>query len=191
MDKLFKIGLLVGIFAAAIALFQNSQNGRYRYSANPIDPTEYKTSGVVIDTRTGEYWTEDGTHFEPRTAHITAHRPFVDDETANDDSTKKFHDCLMANIQAVRTHAAQRDCVANRSSTSKQLRLPRHLRLHINSRAALASEFVNSTTSAGLLPSSCSSPRWLARVVEHTRRPCVPSLSAEDRRLRFSTSHFI
>jgi hypothetical protein len=61
VDKAIKIGLLVSVFAAALALFQRSENGRYQYSTNG-------NQGVVLDTRTGEFWTEDGTHFEPRMA---------------------------------------------------------------------------------------------------------------------------
>jgi hypothetical protein len=105
MDKTFRIGLLVGIFAAAIALFQNAQNGRYQYSTNG-------NQGIVVDTRTGEFWVEDGSHFEPRAAHITVHHPMILDETANDDRSQKFQECLQANLQAVRSHTDRRDCVA-------------------------------------------------------------------------------
>jgi hypothetical protein len=105
MNGWFRIGLLLGVLAIAGALFQSSQNGRYQYSTN-------ENHGVVLDTRTGEFWAEDGTHFEPRTARITSHHPLVDDETASDDRTQKFRDCLRANIQAARSHTARRDCVA-------------------------------------------------------------------------------
>jgi hypothetical protein len=106
MDNVFKTGLLVGILAVAIALFQRSQNGRYQYSTNG-------TQGVVLDTRTGEFWTEDGTHFEPRMAHITARHPSVDDQTGSDDRSNRFKECLEANLQAVRAHSeTRRDCVA-------------------------------------------------------------------------------
>jgi hypothetical protein len=77
----------------------------YQYSTNG-------NQGIIVDTRIGEYWMEDGTHVEPRSAHITTHHPHVDDETASDDRTQEFSDCLKANIQAVRTNAAKRDCVA-------------------------------------------------------------------------------
>jgi len=30
-----------------------------------------------------------------------------------------FHDCLVANIQAIRTNAPKRDCVAERTRTAK------------------------------------------------------------------------
>jgi hypothetical protein len=53
MDKLFRIGLLVGVFAIALGFFQNSQNGRYQYSSNG-------NVGIIVDTRTGEFWTEQG-----------------------------------------------------------------------------------------------------------------------------------
>lgn len=105
MNRWFQIGLLVGVFAIAAALFQQSQNGRYQYSTSG-------NQGIIVDTRTGVFWVEDGTHFEPRTAHITVHHPLVDDQTASDDRTQKFSECLQANIQAIRTNAAKRDCVA-------------------------------------------------------------------------------
>jgi hypothetical protein len=105
MDKAFKLGLLVGIFAVAVALFQSAENGRYQYSTNGSE-------AVIVDTRTGDFWTENGSHFEPRIARITAHHPTVDDQTASDDSAQKFHDCLLANIQAVRNHTDKRDCLA-------------------------------------------------------------------------------
>jgi hypothetical protein len=106
MDKAFKIGLLVGIFGVVFALLQQSQNGRYRYSTNG-------GRGVVVDTRTGEFWQEDGSHFEPRMARITARHPSMDDQTENDDKTNKFKECLDANVRAIRDHSTvQRDCVA-------------------------------------------------------------------------------
>jgi hypothetical protein len=98
MDKGFRIGLLVGVFAIAIGLFESSQNGRYQYSTNG-------NQGVVVDTRSGEYWTEDGSHFEPRTAHITAHHPSVEDATAEDDRANNLHNCLMS-------HADPKKCLA-------------------------------------------------------------------------------
>jgi len=106
MENTFRIGLVVGVLAIAIAVFQHSQNGRYQYSTDG-------THGTIVDTRTGEYWTEDGSHFEPRTAHITARHPSVDDQTASDDKSNKFKECLEANILAVRAHSeTRRDCVA-------------------------------------------------------------------------------
>lgn len=106
MDKAFKVALLVGIFVIAFALFQQSENGRYRYSTNG-------TQGIVVDTRTGEFWLEDGSHFELRIAHITARHPSVDDETVSDDRANKFKECLEANVQATRDNTVvRRDCVA-------------------------------------------------------------------------------
>jgi hypothetical protein len=105
MDKAFKIGVLFGIFGIAGALFQQAQNGRYQYSTNG-------GQGIVVDTRTGEFWQEDGSHFEPRMAHITARHPSVDDQTESDDKTNKFRECLEANVQAIRAHSeARRNCV--------------------------------------------------------------------------------
>jgi hypothetical protein len=113
MDNASRIGLVVGVFAIAIALFQHSQNGRYQYSTDG-------THGIIVDTRTGEYWTEDGSHFEPRIAHITAHHPSVDDQTTGDDKSNEFRECLEANIQAIRTHSeTRRDCVAEQKFGSQ------------------------------------------------------------------------
>ena len=106
MDNAARIGLVVGVLAIAIALFQHSQNGRYQYSTDG-------THGIIVDTRTGEFWKEDGSHFEPRIAHITVHHPSVDNQTASDDKSEKFRECLEANIQAARAHSeTRRDCVA-------------------------------------------------------------------------------
>lgn len=88
MDKPFKIGLVLGVFAVAIALFQGAQNGRHQYSNNG--------SQVIVDTRTGEFWTPDGSHFEPRWARITAHSPSVDDETGRDDRANALNACLVS-----------------------------------------------------------------------------------------------
>jgi hypothetical protein len=107
MDKGLTIGLVVGLFAVATALFQSAQNGRYQYTTNG-------SQAVIVDTRTGDFWTEDGSHFEPRMARVTAHHPTIDDQTESDDSAQKFHDCLLANIQAVRNHSDKRDCLAER-----------------------------------------------------------------------------
>ena len=70
-----------------------------------------------MDTRTGEFWVEDGSHFEPRTAHITVHHPMILDESAKDDRTQEFNDCLQANLQAIRSHTDKRDCVAEQHLT--------------------------------------------------------------------------
>jgi hypothetical protein len=87
MDRLLQIALIVGVFALAVVGFEHSKNGRYQYSTNGA-------KGIVVDTRTGEYWDESGNHFEPRRAHITAHHPSVDDRTASDDHTNRFMDCI-------------------------------------------------------------------------------------------------
>ena len=47
-----------------------------------------------MDTRTGEFWVEDGSHFEPRAAHITVHDPMILDETANDDRSQSFRNAF-------------------------------------------------------------------------------------------------
>jgi|SRR6516165_290916 len=104
MDKPFQIALVVGVFAIAFVLYRDSENRRYLYSANG-------SGGVVLDTRSGEFWTEDGTHFEPRFARITAHHPSVDDQTANDDSTNRFRDCLH---EAVTHGKSAKDCVTQK-----------------------------------------------------------------------------
>jgi hypothetical protein len=87
MDRSLQIALIVGVFAVATVLFEYSENGRYQYSPNG-------SAGIIVDTRTGEYWTEDGSHFEPREARITVHHPAVDDRTASDDRVNKFMDCI-------------------------------------------------------------------------------------------------
>jgi hypothetical protein len=87
MDKTFKIGLLVGILAIAVALFQHSQNARYSYSTSG-------DSGIVLDTRTGEFWTVDGSHYEPRAARITTHEPFVVNDAGRDRRVNNYLDCL-------------------------------------------------------------------------------------------------
>ncbi len=92
MQKGFRVGLLIGIFAISLALFENSQNGRYQYSIG-------EGHGIVTDTRTGEYWTEDGSHFEPRMARITVHHPVVDDESAGDDRAQQFSVCLSNQVK--------------------------------------------------------------------------------------------
>lgn len=101
MDTIFKVSLLICIFAIAAISVQSAQNGHYQYATNG-------NTGIIVDTRTGEFWTEDGDHFEPRTAHITAHHPLIDDETANDDRTIRFKDCLH---DAVAHRKSAKDCV--------------------------------------------------------------------------------
>jgi hypothetical protein len=48
----------------------------------------------VLDTRTGEYWTEDGSHFEPRRAVITTHVPKVINQAEHDERAIQLDDCL-------------------------------------------------------------------------------------------------
>jgi len=98
MNKAFKIGLVLSVFAVAIALFQAAQNNRYQCSSNG-------SQWIVADTRTGEFWTEDGSHWEPRRARITAHHPSVEDETAQDDRANNLHSCLMS-------HTDPKKCLA-------------------------------------------------------------------------------
>jgi hypothetical protein len=97
MDRLLTIALIIGVFAVAAVLFENSENGRYQYSP-----------GIIVDTRTGEYWTQDGSHFEPREARITVHQPSVNDQTASDDRHNKFLDCLHT---AIDQKKPAKDCV--------------------------------------------------------------------------------
>jgi len=87
MDRPLQIALIVGVFALAFVVFEHSEGGRYQYSTNG-------TTGIIVDTRTGEYWDESGNHFEPRKAHITAHHPSVDDQTASDDRSNNFRNCI-------------------------------------------------------------------------------------------------
>jgi hypothetical protein len=105
MDKLFKPALLVGVFAVAFALFQHSQNGRYQYSTNG-------NQGIVLDTRTGEFWTETGTHFQPQIAQVTLHVPSVDDQEASDRRRNEFKKCLESTLPAIVGHSKSRDCLA-------------------------------------------------------------------------------
>lgn len=72
-------------------------------------------SVIIVDTRTGEYWREEGTttpaiaHFEPREARITLRLPYVDNQITNDASNNKFMDC----IHDVATHNRDsKDCAA-------------------------------------------------------------------------------
>jgi hypothetical protein len=87
MDRSFQIALVASVFAIAIVLFKYSENGRYQYSGSADE-------GIIVDTRSGEYWRWDGSHFEPRAALITFHHPSVDDQTVGDDRSNKFKDCL-------------------------------------------------------------------------------------------------
>lgn len=107
MNRVFQISSILILSAIAALLFQYSQNGHYQFSTNG-------TSGVIVDTRTGEYWTEDGSHFEPRSAHITAHHPSVDDQTSSDDRSNKFRDCLQ---DAVAHHKSAKDCLDQKYSS--------------------------------------------------------------------------
>lgn len=75
-DKIFKVALLVGIYLVAVALFLRSENGRYEYRTD-------ESGGLVVDTRTGEYWYYNGTHVEPRTARVTLHSPVIDDKKSD------------------------------------------------------------------------------------------------------------
>ena len=87
MDRPLQIALIAGVFALALVMFEHSENGRYQYATNG-------DTGIIVDTRTGEYWDERGDHIEPRRAHITAHHPSVDDQTATDDHANKFMNCI-------------------------------------------------------------------------------------------------
>jgi hypothetical protein len=87
MDRPLQLALIIGVFALAFVVFERSENGRYQYSTNG-------STGIIVDTRTGEYWTEEGNHFEPRQARITAHYPFVDDQSENDDHRNKVRNCV-------------------------------------------------------------------------------------------------
>jgi hypothetical protein len=87
MDRPLQIALIVGVFAIAVVGFEHSKNGRYQYSTNG-------TTGIIVDTRTGEYWDESGSHWEPRQARITAHSPLVDDRTDADDRSNRFMNCI-------------------------------------------------------------------------------------------------
>jgi hypothetical protein len=99
MEKLFKIGLVLGVLSVAFALFDGAQNGRYQHSGNGGE-------GVVLDTRTGEYWDAAGNHFEPRLARITMHSAAIDDETADDNRRNAFHDCI-------ESHTDVKKCLAD------------------------------------------------------------------------------
>jgi hypothetical protein len=102
MEKAFKLGLVIGIFAIAIALFEYSRNARYQYST-------HGDQGVVLDTRTGEFWTEDGSHFEPKKARVTLHHPTIDDVTAHDDRANRLNECL-------KSHTDPKKCLAEFSA---------------------------------------------------------------------------
>ena len=96
MDRVFKVAILACIFAIAICLFRQSSNGRYQYASSG-------NQGVVLDTRSGEFWTENGYHFEPRAARITLHEPLIVDEATSDHRTHAYLDCL---------HSGRKDCLA-------------------------------------------------------------------------------
>ncbi|SRR5712692_1866772 len=93
MDNWFRIGLLLGLAAIAVALFQYSENGRYQL-------TNSGREQFVVDTRTGEFWTEEGNHFEPRTASITLRTPWIDNAADGDQRTNDFRLCLQRHIKA-------------------------------------------------------------------------------------------
>jgi hypothetical protein len=101
LDRSLQIALIVSVLAIAVVLFQRSENGRYQYSPNG-------NTGTIVDTRSGDYWTADGSHFQPREARITVHHPTVDNQTASDDRTNKFRDCLN---DAVAHRKDAKDCV--------------------------------------------------------------------------------
>ena len=109
LDRLLKIGLLLGVFSIAATLFKYSENGRYQFSTS-------QNVRVIVDTRTGEFWSWDGNHFAPRKGEITLHHPSVFDLTQTDDQAAKFRDCL----DYVVTHpGSDRDCVAEQTSASQ------------------------------------------------------------------------
>jgi hypothetical protein len=55
-----RILALLGLVVIAWTLYLQSQNGRYQYIQNGTDD-------VILDTRTGEYWTGAGTtHIDAR-----------------------------------------------------------------------------------------------------------------------------
>jgi hypothetical protein len=109
LDRLLKIGFLLGVFSIAFALFKYSENGRYQYSTS-------QNLRVIVDTRTGEFWSWDGNHFMPRKGQITLHHPSVFDLTQADDQAAKFRGCL----DYVVTHpGSDRDCVAEQTSASQ------------------------------------------------------------------------
>lgn len=101
-NRLLQIALVAGLFAVAFALFKHSENGRYQYTTDG-------NHSIIVDTRTGEFWTEEGSHFEPREARVTVHLPAIDNQTASDDSSNKFRDCLH---DAVTHKRDAKDCVA-------------------------------------------------------------------------------
>jgi hypothetical protein len=109
MDKLLQIALVAGVFASAFVLFEHSENGRYSYTSNGND-------SIIVDTRTGEFWTQDGNHFEPRVARVTIHHPAIDNQTASDDRSNNFSDCVH---DAVTHNKEVKDCVAQLKSDSQ------------------------------------------------------------------------
>ena len=83
MNKIFQFALFLGIFIVAIVFFEQAQNGRYQYINN-----------IILDTRSGEFWSPDGTQFQPREGRITYHKPAVDDERNEDSRRQAFRDCV-------------------------------------------------------------------------------------------------
>ena len=83
VEKAFKLSMVLALLAIGLILLQQSENGRYQYVNN-----------VVLDTRTGAFWSSDGSHFEPRAARITFHHPAVDNQTSEDDRRQAFRDCI-------------------------------------------------------------------------------------------------
>src|SRR5215467_1752097 len=83
MDKAFKLSIILALSAIALILLKQSQNGRFQYVDN-----------FLLDTRTGAFWSSDGSHFEPRAGKITFHHPEVDDQTSEDDRRQSFRECI-------------------------------------------------------------------------------------------------
>ena len=104
MNRWFQIGILVGIFAIAATLFQQSQNGRYQYSTNG-------NQGIVVDialVSSGSKTALTSSRALPTSQHtilLLTTKPQVM-------TAPKLRECLQANIQAVRTNTPKRDCVA-------------------------------------------------------------------------------
>lgn len=90
MDRAFKLGLFLAALAIIFVLFQYSKNGRYQLSST----TDSNSKWAIVDTRTGEFWTEEGSHFEPRAARITAHAPQIVDLTDSDNRRNAYLECL-------------------------------------------------------------------------------------------------
>ena len=114
MNKAFKIALLAGIFAVAIALFQQSENGRYQYAL------ENEHDGIVLDTRTGEFWDASGTYYQPRARRITTHEPEIVDEAKGDERTNRFNECLKNHRDTPKNCLAELQSEIRRDITSVQ-----------------------------------------------------------------------